>query len=158
MPRFIAGALTLGALLWCGTLLFAPLALRGTHPRLAIAAAAVYRGAGLICHQRPERSFHLAGVQLPVCARCAGLYISGGIGALAAWIGWRRPRVPGWARTALAVAAIPTAVTVGLEFLGVAYPSNAARAISALPLGAVAGWAFVRSLRAEGAGAATDAL
>src|SRR5262245_11882327 len=27
-----------------------------------------------ICHQLPERSFYLWGRQLPVCARCAGIY------------------------------------------------------------------------------------
>lgn len=28
-----------------------------------------------ICHQIPERSFHLGGRQLPLCARCTGTYI-----------------------------------------------------------------------------------
>jgi len=28
-----------------------------------------------ICHQIPERSFHLAGKQLPLCARCTGTYL-----------------------------------------------------------------------------------
>ena len=32
------------------------------------------RRLGYICHQRPERSFHSAGVPLPVCARCTGLH------------------------------------------------------------------------------------
>ena len=30
----------------------------------------------LICHRKPERSFHLKGHQFPVCARCTGFYIS----------------------------------------------------------------------------------
>ncbi|WP_116591258.1 DUF2085 domain-containing protein [Methanobrevibacter thaueri] len=30
----------------------------------------------LICHRRPERSFHIKGHQFPVCARCTGFYIS----------------------------------------------------------------------------------
>ena len=33
-----------------------------------------------ICHQRPERSFAIAGIQMPVCARCSGLYVSGALG------------------------------------------------------------------------------
>ena len=28
-----------------------------------------------ICHQIPERSFHIAGQQLPLCARCTGIYM-----------------------------------------------------------------------------------
>ncbi|MEO8075277.1 MAG: DUF2085 domain-containing protein [Acidobacteriota bacterium] len=153
MPRLIALGLTLGAVLWCATLFLAPFAVRGSHPYLAVAAASVYGGASLICHQRPERSFHLGGVQQPVCARCAGLYVSGCFGALAAWVGGRRPRVPRRTRTVLALAAIPTAITFGVELLGLAYPSNSLRAISALPLGAAAAWVFVRALRAEGAAA-----
>ena len=30
----------------------------------------------LICHRKPERSFHFKGYQFPVCARCTGFYIS----------------------------------------------------------------------------------
>ena len=45
------------------------------------AGAVVYGVGSFICHQLPERSFHLAGFQLPVCARCLGIYIgvSGGV-------------------------------------------------------------------------------
>lgn len=30
----------------------------------------------LICHRKPERSFHVRDHQFPVCARCTGIYIS----------------------------------------------------------------------------------
>lgn len=33
----------------------------------------------IICHRKPERSFHIKGHQFPVCARCTGFYISLGI-------------------------------------------------------------------------------
>lgn len=150
MHRFLAAALAAGALLWSAALFLAPLALASGNPRLASAAAVVYQGAGLICHQRPERSFHISGFQQPVCARCAGLYLSGAAAALAAWIAGRG-RVLGTrrARVLLAAAAVPTAATVGLEALHIMYPSSAARAVSALPLGAAAGWVFITSLLAE---------
>ena len=149
MQRGLAAALTAGALLWAGTLLLAPFALqRGAG--VSMASALIYQGASLICHQKPERSFHLAGIQLPVCARCTGLYLSGAAGAIVAWSGWRRrPAMPRATRTALALAALPTALTFALEFAGLAHPSNVVRAVAALPLGAAAGWIFVRSLRAE---------
>jgi uncharacterized membrane protein len=35
-----------------------------------------------VCHQLPERSFHLAGEQLPLCARCSGTFL----GALAGFV------------------------------------------------------------------------
>jgi uncharacterized membrane protein len=35
-----------------------------------------------VCHRIPERSFALAGRQLPLCARCSGLYLGAGAGLL----------------------------------------------------------------------------
>jgi uncharacterized membrane protein len=148
VQRGLAAALTVGALVWATTLLLAPFALQRGRG-VSTASALIYQGASLICHQRPERSFHLAGIQLPVCARCTGLYLSGAAAALAAWAGRRRPAMPRATRTVLALAAIPTALTFAVELAGLTYPSNTARAVSALPLGAAAGWIFVRSLRAE---------
>lgn len=150
VQRSLAAGLTAAAVLWTATLFLAPSALVHGTRELSTAAAFVYHGAALICHQRPQRSFHLSGVQQPVCARCAGLYISGAAAALAAWFPWRRRAVQyRHARLLLAVAALPTAVTLGVELVGLMHPSNTMRALSALPLGAAAGWVFVRSLRAE---------
>lgn len=143
MTRALPAALAAGALLWVVLLVAAP---------LTSAARFTYDIASGICHQRPERSFHLAGTPLPVCARCLGLYVSGAIAALAAFVAGGAER---WsldarqARLLFAVAALPTLATVALERLGVASPSNIVRAISALPLGGAAGWTFVRMLRAE---------
>jgi uncharacterized membrane protein len=99
----------------------------------------------VICHQLPERSFYWAGSQLPVCARCTGLYASAAIGLLA-WIsirlvrGWRpfalQPRV---AVRWLTIAALPTAVSYAAGITGVWDGSNITRALHAVPLGAIAG-------------------
>ena len=93
---------------------------------------------------------------MPVCARCSGLYISGALGSILGWSGRRRKR-DGSATSrrqpvstggaVLAIAAVPTAVTFGLEFVGLMKFSNVARALAAWPLGVVAGWLFVRMLR-----------
>jgi uncharacterized membrane protein len=62
-----------------------------------------------ICHQIPERSFHIAGQQLPLCARCTGIYM----GALAGFVLMRL-----WGRQR-AAAMPPTAVTLTLVgFIG----------------------------------------
>ena len=142
--------LTVGACLWVGAVFAAPYAIESRNPALVAAATFMYQGAGLICHQRPERSFHVAGVQLPVCGRCLGLYLSGAIGALAA-LRSAGSGAPRRTRLILALAALPTAITVSLEFIGSIHPTNAVRAVSALPLGAAAAWIFVRSLRADAA-------
>ena len=144
--RVFAVVLTATALLWLGVLIAAPLiaARVGTSPALG----AVYSAAGLICHQRPARSFSIAGRQLPVCARCFGLYAAGAVAAVAAHF-WADGRIRGGTRAvqfALALAAAPTASTVLLEWAGLAVPSNAGRAAAAVPLGAAAGWIFVRLL------------
>jgi uncharacterized membrane protein len=151
VQRALALLLTIGAIAWSTALFAAPHALTSRSPRLNSMAAALYQGAGLICHQRSERSFHLAGVQLPVCGRCTGLYVSGAVGAMIAWVVSRRPRVPRRTRAILIAAALPTAFSVSLEFVGLLHSSNTLRAITALPLGAAAGWIFTQSLRAEAA-------
>jgi uncharacterized membrane protein len=149
MHRVLAAALTTGALLWTAALFLAPMALTRRTPSLEAAAGFVYQAAGLVCHQRPERSFHIRGVQQPVCARCLGLYLSGTAAALVAWLAGVRAQSTRRARVVFAIVASPTAVTLIVELLGIAHPSNTIRALSALPLGAAAGWIFVQSLRAE---------
>jgi uncharacterized membrane protein len=144
MRRLLPAALTVCALVWVALIVTAPWFVREM--------AVVYEFAARICHQKTERSFHMAGVQLPVCARCFGLYASGAIAAAAAWASMRGQHAALDARTArvvFAAAAAPTVVTVALEWLGLAYPSNMARAIASLPLGAAAGWVFVRMLLIE---------
>jgi uncharacterized membrane protein len=149
VPRPAALVLALGALLWVAILVATPLALAYGY---VTAPALIYQACALICHQRPERSFHLAGLQLPVCARCLGLYASGALGAVVACVRADRSQRDSSAqdtRWALALAAIPTALTLGSEWIGLWYPSGAARALAAIPLGAVAGWVVVRSLAHE---------
>ena len=117
-----------------------------TAPALAqlsgSAAAMLYAVGSLICHQLPARSFHLAGAQLPVCARCLGLYVGGAAGALV-WMVTASRRARPWPREQalafLAVAAIPTAVTAGIAIAGVGDPSNPWRAALAVPLGFAGG-------------------
>ncbi len=35
----------------------------------------LWRGCGLFCHQRPDRSFYIRGKQMPLCSRCLGVYL-----------------------------------------------------------------------------------
>ena len=142
-PRLLAVLLTIAASSWAAAIFFAPLA----HGAMPLAARAIDVTASFVCHQRDERSFHLHGERLAVCGRCTGLYLAGAIGALAAWPG--RARVPARTRRLLLLAAVPTAATFAIEWSGAGNPGNVLRAAAALPLGAVAGWLFVRLLRVE---------
>ena len=92
-----------------------------------------------ICHQRPERSFFIGGQQLPVCARCTGLYLGAALAipfavAAAVAVSSRRNR------RIFLVAALPTLITWTLEFAGIVPFSNVVRFVCALPLGFVAAW------------------
>ena len=49
----------------------APIAQAAGHTALALS---VYKTFSYLCHQIPERSFHLAGHKFAVCSRCTGLY------------------------------------------------------------------------------------
>jgi hypothetical protein len=124
-----------------------------TGPAHAIAVA-TYMVGSRICHQRPERSFRLDAVPVPVCARCAGLYLGIPIGI--AFAGWR-PRAAASrtpvsdraARTALAWAALPTVATVGLEWLtGFVLPAMVRFGLGVMVAG-VAAWVCAGRLVAE---------
>ena len=148
MDRLLSGVrATLGsaALLWAVLILAAPSLGGSPHALPVSVAAGTYLAGAAVCHHRPERSFHVSGARLPVCGRCTGLYLSAAIGVLAgfAWGGLRRGRARreldlDWRRWLL-VAAVPTALTLAFEWAGWWAPSNAARALAAAPLGAVAG-------------------
>lgn len=135
--------LTCAAVTWLALILAAPAAL--SRGRLPVLTLAVYHAGSLVCHQRAERSFHLAGVQLPVCARCFGLYLAGAMGLTIAWRN-RRPLSARAVRTLLGLAALPIVSTVALEWLGAIETSNMQRMSTALPLGFAAGVVIVRSL------------
>jgi uncharacterized membrane protein len=101
--------------------------------------AFLYLVGSVVCHQIPERSFYLAGAQLPVCARCTGLYIGGLVG-LVVWAAYRRRTIA--SRTAqglLLVAAVPTLMTLATADVGWWDPTNIMRAALAAPLGMAGG-------------------
>jgi uncharacterized membrane protein len=107
--------------------------------------ALIFAIGAAICHQRPERSFFLNGDQFPVCARCTGLYLSGAVALLGWWIlkagrQWRPMSMsPDFALRLVAVAAVPTVVSLAAGTLQVWDGSNLTRALLAIPLGASAG-------------------
>ena len=142
MGKRLAAVLTGAAAVWAITILAVPLVAESA-PAMS---AAIYAAASRICHQIPERSFQISGFQMPVCARCAGLYVTGALGAVMGWLVIAPLEVRRRQRLLLAAAA-PTAITWTLEYAGITAFSNLARALAALPLGLAAGWVFVQMLR-----------
>ena len=132
------GLIALAALAWLALIVLAPL--------LAVPlAAAAYLAGSLICHQLPERSFHIGAVQLPVCARCLGIYAAVAVTAGMRW--WGGPgsvSLTGLApRSVIIAGAAPTLLTVACEWFGLWQPSNLVRAIAGAPLGAVVAFVVI---------------
>jgi hypothetical protein len=145
------------AMAWPMALLLAPVA--AARPQSSAIgypfALVMYAAGSVICHQRPDRSFHLLGGQLPVCARCLGIYAGAALLSLIAAarpdyspalpFGGTRHRATAGdrrssARTVLLISALPTAATVLAEWMTGATPGNWTRALSGVPLGAAVAW------------------
>ena len=112
---------------------------------------AVYAVGSMICHQLPERSFHLWTAQLPVCARCTGIYAGAAMAAIffSAAPLKRRPTYDGGARRVrgvLLTAALPTLATLVYEWTTGQMPANAIRAAAGAPLGATVVWMVLSSM------------
>ncbi len=55
-----------------------------------------------VCHRISERSFHIGSIQLPLCARCSGMYLGAVTGLVfQSIIGWKRLKIPHWSIIAL---------------------------------------------------------
>ncbi len=144
--RPLAHVLVFLIVVWVAAILLAPVALVSGRGVFALPAVLVYAAGERVCHQRPERSFSIGLSQLPVCARCTGLYVSAAAGAVAGL--WAASSLYGArARRLLLLAALPTAFTWTIEMAGLAHPSNLVRAVAALPLGFAAAWMVVTTLR-----------
>ncbi|MGE5244597.1 MAG: DUF2085 domain-containing protein [Betaproteobacteria bacterium] len=109
-----------------------------------------YAAGSAVCHQRPERSFFLWAAQMPVCARCTGIYLGAAVAAVTA-SGFRRraehlARSVAAARGTLLLAAVPTAATLVYEWTTGIMPSNVLRAGSGLLLGAAVAVLVIGSL------------
>ena len=111
---------------------------------LQAAASAAYGAFALLCHQMDERSFHVAGFRLAVCARCFGLYAGALAGALAYPLARRplaRRDLP--ARGWLIAAAVPTTIDFALGFSGLWENTHASRFLTASLLGLAVAFYFV---------------
>lgn len=153
LPRVVLRrAFVLASVAWAVVLPLAPLAVtRPPSGRLYAFAFLVYGLGSTVCHQLPGRSFFLHGAQWPVCARCAGIYAGGALGAIA-WVARVRRMAFTWSAAgraagaetlALVAAWTPAAITLLYEWTTGITPSNLARALSGLPAGFVVGWIVV---------------
>jgi len=135
------------SLVWAAALPLASFAASrpGVSSLVYLLTLTVYAIGSVICHQRPERSFYLWSHQMPVCARCTGIYVGAAVAVLlfAARLKPRPPERHGArgfgrasARLTLAAAAGPAVATLLYEWTTGVTPSNWIRAASGVCLGA----------------------
>ncbi len=127
--------LTIGALLFVGLIVSAPVALANGHETLAYN---FYLPFSYLCHQIPARSFFVAQHPFAVCSRCTGVY-GGFLFATLAYPlvrSLRRTDTP--ARKWLFLAALPLAIDFSLEFFGIWNNTHFSRFATGALLGGVA--------------------
>jgi uncharacterized membrane protein len=133
---WVVWLLVIGVALGLVALIFAaPIAQASGHPTLA---SAIYSAFSFVCHQIPERSFHLAGHKFGVCSRCTGLYSGLALAALA------YPLVRSLKQTDtprlfwLFLAAIPLAIDFALGYFNIWHNNHLSRFVTGALLSSVA--------------------
>lgn len=138
------------AVLWAAMLPGATYAATVSSGPAQLFAVAVYGLGSVICHQRADRSFHLFVEQLPVCARCTGLYAGAALAAVWHLSGARRAMpaadLTPAARRLLTVAALPLAASIAYEWGTGDVPSNLVRAATGVILGAAAAYVILAAV------------
>ena len=151
---------------WAALLVIVPLLMSRPHASAPVTAlvVAVYGVGSLVCHQLAERSYRLWSSQMPVCARCTGIYFGaavssilfsvahparlkpshyGGAARARATIARElRPSVIA-ARAVIGVAVLPSAATLVYEWTSGVTPTNAVRFAAGLPIGLAVAWLIV---------------
>jgi uncharacterized membrane protein len=107
------------------------------------AAQLVYLSFHAVCHQIPERSFHVGEFPLAVCARCTGLYVGAAAGVLLYPLARPLTRTDAPARGWLLAAAAPTTIDLLLGVTGLWENTHRSRFLTALLAGAAAAFYVV---------------
>ena len=113
----------------------APLAQANAHP---VFASRIYKVFSFVCHQIPERSFHLAGHQFAVCSRCTGLYAGFAVATLIYPLAHSLTRTDAPRRRWLILAAVPLLIDFSLTYFGFWSNTHLTRFSTGALLGAVA--------------------
>lgn len=146
MPMVLRRAFVAAALVWAALLVAVPFIASRAHATSpgTVLVVAVYGIGSLVCHQLPARSWRLWTAQMPVCARCAGIYGGAGAASVLLLVGRARGSVHTHrARIAVALAALPSLATLVYEWTTGVTPSNALRFAAGIPIGVVVAWLIV---------------
>lgn len=123
------------ALTIVGWIVVAPLAQVHGHPEFA---AAIYKAFSFVCHQIPERSFHLAGHQFGVCSRCTGLYAGFAVAALVYPLARSLQRTDTPSPIWLILATLPLVIDFALGYFSIWQNTHLSRFLTGALLSSVA--------------------
>jgi uncharacterized membrane protein len=135
--------ITAVAFLLIGLIIAAPLAADRGSLHLA---SSIYHAFGYLCHQLPERSFHLAGHKFAVCSRCTGLYAGFALAALVYPLTKSLNNTDTPSRWWLVLAALPLGIDFGLGYFNIWHNTHASRFITGVLLSGVAAFFIVPGL------------
>ena len=116
-------------------IVIAPVAAASGHSEIA---EGIYRGFGIFCHQRPDRSYFIEGHKLAVCSRCTGLYAGFAFTLLIYPLVRSLRSVATPPRKVLLLAAVPLLIDFSLTFFGVWENTHTSRLLTGMLLGSVA--------------------
>lgn len=115
-------------------IVIAPIAAASGHNEVA---EGIYRGFGIFCHQRPDRSYFIDGHKLAVCSRCTGMYAGFALTLLIYPLlrSLRSAATP--PRSLLFLAALPLVLDFSLNFFGIWENTHTSRLLTGAILGSV---------------------
>lgn len=119
-------------LVWVSAILLAPIAKANT---LATVSSPLYHFFSFICHQQPERSFHIAGEQFGVCSRCFGVYFGLLLGFLLYPLLRNVGEIEPLPRVWLFLSLIPISIDWSLTVFGIWENTYVSRFVTGLILG-----------------------
>lgn len=121
------------AFVWAALIVFDPAA---RSLGLTSLSSALYTFHSFICHQMPERSFHIMGEPFGVCSRCTGVYFGIFVG-FAIYPLWRRlDDIEPISRIWLFLSLVPIGIDWSLTFFGVWENTHLSRFLTGMILGA----------------------
>ena len=123
------------SLLVMAAIVAAPLAQASNHPAFS---SAIYKTFSFLCHQIPERSFHLAGEQFAVCSRCTGLYAGFALATLTYPLFRSLHKTDAPRIIWLFASALPLAIDFSLTYFGIWQNNHFTRFTTGALFGAVA--------------------
>ncbi|MDX6404704.1 MAG: hypothetical protein QOH70_2159 [Blastocatellia bacterium] len=123
------------ALTILGLIVGAPIAQAYGHPEFA---SSIYKTFSFVCHQIPERSFHLAGHPFGVCSRCTGLYTGFAVAALVYPLARSLRRTDTPSRLWLVLATLPLVIDFALGYFSIWENTHLSRFLTGALLSSVA--------------------